>query len=57
MGQSRREDGGVGELNATIPEQAETLEWYCPQCDAYLCNEQVTFEETHQKCGTPCEVR
>ena len=27
-------------------------DWYCPTCDAYLCGEQVSFEEYHVTCGT-----
>lgn len=32
-------------------------EWYCPKCEALLSNEQVTFEETHQTCGTGVIVK
>ncbi len=40
-----------------FPEVEPVSEWYCPQCDALLCNEQVTFEETHSTCGTPVQIK
>lgn len=35
---------------------AEQEDWYCPKCKDYLCSEQVTFDETHQTCGTEVTV-
>lgn len=31
--------------------------WYCPHCDAEIDSRNVTFEETHDSCGTKVEER
>ena len=47
---------GVG---GSIPSQAElvaeTADAYCPNCDAYIVNERVTYEECCDTCGTKIE--
>lgn len=32
--------------------QSEQGDWYCPECKGWICSENVTFEETHDNCGT-----
>lgn len=27
-------------------------DWYCHDCESYISAESVTFEETHDKCGS-----
>lgn len=27
-------------------------DWYCPRCQAFVDGKQVTYEETHEVCGT-----
>lgn len=28
-------------------------DWYCPECESYVSDRAVTFEENHQLCNTP----
>jgi hypothetical protein len=30
-------------------------DWYCPNCKAYIVDERVTYEETCDMCGAPCQ--
>lgn len=43
----------------SIPSQAElvaeTADAYCPNCEAYIVNERVTYEECCDTCGTKIE--
>jgi hypothetical protein len=45
-----------------VPERKQTMtekpsgDWYCPKCRAYISDESVTNEETHQICGTSVYV-
>jgi len=32
-------------------------DWWCPKCLTYIDGHQVTFEETHQTCGTSVFVK
>jgi len=32
-----------------------SVDAYCSECDAYICDERVTFEECCDVCGTPIE--
>ena len=34
----------------------KNTDWYCPNCQTYIVDERVTFEETCDVCGTDCEV-
>jgi hypothetical protein len=47
---------GVG---GSIPSQselvAETADAYCPNCEAYIVNERVTYEECCDNCETEIE--
>jgi Zn finger protein HypA/HybF involved in hydrogenase expression len=49
----------VGDVGSSIPSQAElvaeTADAYCPNCDAYIVNERVTYEECCDTCGTDVE--
>jgi len=52
-------------LNETTPQemaaidrqmnQQPQVDAYCKDCDAYICDERVTFEECCDTCGTPIE--
>jgi predicted amidophosphoribosyltransferase len=35
--------------------QQTAVDAYCPECDANICDERVTFEECCDTCGTPIE--
>ena len=39
----------------TNNKQHTAVDAYCPGCDAYICDERVTFEECCDTCGTPVE--
>jgi uncharacterized protein (DUF983 family) len=49
----------IGDVGSSIPSQAElvaeTADAYCPNCDAYIVNERVTYEECCDTCGTDVE--
>jgi hypothetical protein len=32
-------------------------DWYCPNCETYIADSRVTFEECCDVCGTECEWR
>jgi hypothetical protein len=39
----------------TNNKQQTAVDAYCPECDANICDERVTFEECCNTCGTPIE--
>jgi hypothetical protein len=49
----------VYDVGSSIPSQAElvaeTADAYCPNCEAYIVNERVTYEECCDTCGTDIE--
>jgi len=36
--------------------EQKKVDWYCPSCESYVSSERVTFEETHDVCGSHVEV-
>jgi uncharacterized protein (DUF983 family) len=50
---------GIGDVGSSIPSQAElvaeTADAYCPNCEAYIVNQRVTYEECCDTCGTDVE--
>jgi hypothetical protein len=46
----------IASVGGSIPSQAElvaeTADAYCPNCEAYIVNERVTYEECCDNCGT-----
>lgn len=46
-------------VSGSIPSEAElvseTADAYCPNCEAYIVNERVTFDECCDKCGEEIE--
>jgi uncharacterized protein (DUF983 family) len=50
---------GIGDVGSSIPSQAElvaeTADAYCPNCEAYIVNQRVTYEECCDTCGNDVE--
>jgi hypothetical protein len=45
---------GIEMKNSIIKQETqEALDAYCQNCDEYIVNQRVTFEECCDKCGTP----
>ena len=49
----------IANVGGSIPSQAElvaeTADAYCPNCEFYIVNERVTYEECCDNCGTKIE--
>jgi len=49
----------IADVGGSIPPQselvAETADAYCPNCEAYIVNERVTYDECCDNCGTYIE--
>lgn len=49
----------IASVGSSIPSQAElvaeTEDAYCPNCEAYIVNERVTYEECCDTCGADIE--
>lgn len=58
-GQSETGNADLGVVGISTPSErelvAETADAYCPDCDAYIVNERVTYEECCDTCGTEIE--
>lgn len=50
---------GIADVGGSIPSEtelvAETADAYCPNCEAYIVNERVTYDECCDNCGTEIE--
>ena len=38
-----------------IGTESDEGDWYCPKCKAYIVDQKVTYEETCDTCGAPCQ--
>ena len=49
----------IASVSGSIPSQAElvaeTADAYCPNCEAYIVNERVTYDECCDNCETEIE--
>ena len=43
--------------NETFNTKMREVDAYCRECDAYICDERVTFEECCDVCGTDIEYK
>ena len=47
--------GFVGSIPSERELVAETADAYCPECNEYIVNERVTYDECCDNCGTQIE--
>jgi hypothetical protein len=43
------------EVTMSNNKQQTAVDAYCPECETYICDERVTFEECCDTCGTHIE--
>lgn len=59
MPMKSNEKCALGVVGISTPSErelvAETADAYCPECDDYIVNERVTYEECCDTCGTEIE--
>ena len=57
--QKKADKCSLSVVGGSIPSQAElvaeTADAYCPNCEAYIVNERVTYEECCDNCGIEIE--